>query len=185
VFTADEYWSSLQGPFPQFSASRHCIRNYKGKIREKQIINAVLIANNAPSACNRQPCHVHLVENYNVIMQCLEIQGGNRGFGHLTDKLLVITSDLMSSIRMYERHSSYIDGGIYLMNLCYGLHYNKVAHCILHWSQSPATDKKLRKILTIPGNENVVALLSCGSLPEKFMRVNSPRKSVDETVIVH
>jgi len=185
VITADEYWSALQSPFPEFSASRHCIREYNGNISQEQIINAVRIANNAPSACNRQPWHVHFVSDYNVIQQCLAIQGGNRGFGHFTNKLLVLTSDMMSSIRLYERQSSYIDAGIYLMNLSYSLHYSKVAHCILHWSQSPATDKKLRKILTVPDNENIVAMFSCGALPEKCIRVNSPRKAAHETIVIH
>lgn len=134
--TRDEYFSALDAPFEIFSASRHSVRNFAGTISLDQIRNAVALANNAPSACNRQYVRVHCVSDHAAIQKCLALQNGNRGFGHLADKLLILTADLRA-VWGAERNDLFTNAGIYLMNLCYALHKNRVAHCILNFSTPP------------------------------------------------
>lgn len=182
--TADQFWSANRSDFATFSASRHCVRSYgKGVVRIEDIKAAVSLANNAPSACNRQPCKVYLVSNPDKMAKLLEMQGGNRGFGHLADKLLVLTCDRRSFMNR-EAMSVYVNGGIYLMNLTYALHYYKVACCILAWSPTPETDLLTHRMLGIEESEAIIALFSCGVLPDEFMLASSPRKSADETFAV-
>jgi hypothetical protein len=50
----------------------------------------------------------------------LKLQGGIRGFGHLTNKLIVITSD--TAVFLMMKDQAFIDGGMYAMNVLYGLH---------------------------------------------------------------
>jgi hypothetical protein len=78
------------------------------------------------------------------------------------------------------------------MNLCYALHFNKVAHCILNWSpeygahKRPfAEDRVLRKLLNLSPFERVVALVACGGLPDTFKYACSRRKSLAETLVMH
>ena len=134
--TRERYWANLDAPFETFSASRHSVRHFAGTISVDQIRNAVALANNAPSACNRQYTRVHCVSDRSVIQKCLALQNGNRGFGHLADKLLILTADLRA-VWGAERNDIFTNAGIYLMNLCYALHKNKVAHCMLNWSTPP------------------------------------------------
>lgn len=134
--TRERYWADLDAPFETFSASRHSVRHFSGTISEEQIRSAVALANNAPSACNRQYVRVHCVSDREKIRECLALQNGNRGFGHLADKLLILTADLRA-VWGAERNDIFTNAGIYLMNLCYGLHKNKVAHCMLNWSTPP------------------------------------------------
>ena len=183
--TRERYWRDLDAPFEMFSASRHSVRHFWGTISEEQIRSAVALANNAPSACNRQYVRVHCVSDYAKIQACLALQNGNRGFGHLADKLLVITADLRGIVWGAERNDLFTNAGIYLMNLCYALHKNKVAHCMLNWSVPPSVDQQLRKILEIPEAESIVVLIACGDVPEKFKLASSPRKSVEETLVLH
>lgn len=182
--TRERYWADLDAPFEIFSASRHSVRNFSGSVSVEQIRAAVALANNAPSACNRQYMRVHCVTDRETVRECLALQNGNRGFGHLADKLLVLTADLRA-VWGAERNDLYTNAGIYLMNLCYALHKNKVAHCMLNWSTPPPNDLALRKILNIPAPESVVVLIACGDVPEKFKLASSPRKSVDETLVLH
>lgn len=60
----------------------------------EDLMQAIELAQNAPSACNRQPGRVHLVENDLLKHKILDIQGGNRGFGHMADKVLIVTVEL-------------------------------------------------------------------------------------------
>lgn len=183
--TKSEYFSKINEDFKTFSFSRHSVRNFCGEISKEQILKSVEIANNAPSACNRQPCKVHLISNKETIKQLLSLQSGNRGFGNSTDKLLVLTVNQSSICWMYERNDLYLNAGIYLMNLLYALHYNKVACCTLNWSVTPKEEEKIHELLNLNGNENVTVLVACGDVPDNFKLANSPRKGIDEVLVVH
>ena len=182
--TRERYWAELESPFETFSASRHSVRHFAGTISEEQIRSAVALANNAPSACNRQYVRVHCVSDREKIRECLALQNGNRGFGHLADKLLILTADLRAAWGA-ERNDIFTNAGIYLMNLCYALHKNRVAHCMLNWSAPPLLDQQLRRIIPIEEAETVVVFIACGDVPEKFKLASSPRKSVQETLVLH
>lgn len=182
--TRERYWAALDAPFETFSVSRHSVRHFAGTVSEEQIRSAVALANNAPSACNRQYTRVHCVSDREKIRECLALQNGNRGFGHLADKLLILTADLRA-VWGAERNDIFTNAGIYLMNLCYALHKNRVAHCMLNWSTPPLSDKKLRKLLPISEAETVIVFIACGDVPEKFKLASSPRKSVEETLVLH
>ena len=183
--TRERYWAELNSPFEMFSASRHSVRHFSGTISEEQIRNAVALANNAPSACNRQYTRVHCVSDRAKIQACLALQGGNRGFGHLADKLLVVTADLRGLAWAQERNDLFTNAGIYLMNLCYALHKNRVAHCMLNWSVTPSVDRQLRNVLEIPEAESIVILIACGDVPKTFKLASSPRKPAEETLVFH
>jgi len=141
--TREKYWSALDAPFEVFSASRHSVRNFAGTVSIQQIRDAVELANNAPSACNRQYVRVHCVSDHATIQKCLALQNGNRGFGHLADKLLILTADLRA-VWGAERNDLFTNAGIYLMNLCYALHKNRVAHCMLNFSTPPIRQEASR-----------------------------------------
>ena len=99
--------------------------------------------------------------------------------------MLVVTSDLSAIRWAWERHDCYTNGGIFVMNLCYALHYHGVAHCILHWSVPPETDRAVHERLHIPANEVIVQVLACGLPPAEFDVAASPRRSTDEILTWH
>lgn len=183
--TKDEFFSHNNAAFSFFSASRHSLRNFEGTIDISQIVSAIDLARNAPSACNRQPTRVHLITDKKMIEDCLALQNGNRGFGHLVDKLLIITGDLSSTTGYQEFADLYNNAGMFIMNLCYALHLNKVGNCILNWHVIPKNDLKLRKIANIPDNESIASLIACGGVPDKFALLTSPRRSTNEILTIH
>lgn len=185
VCTKDVFWENINSDFPRFMKSRHSVRHFSGTISEQQIIDAIELARFAPSACNRQPARVHIVSDKKLQEKCLALQNGNRGFGNLADKLLVVTGDLSTVLGGQEFFDLGTNVGIFIMNLSYGLHYNKVAHCILNWYALPKQDRALRKILNIPDEETVFAYIVCGNLPEAFKVVASPRIDADEIYTIH
>ena len=185
VYSKDAFWGNLNSDFPKFMKSRHSVRHFSGAVSEQQIINAIELARFAPSACNRQPARVHIVSDKKLKEKCLALQNGNRGFGNLADKLLVVTGDLSTVLGGPEFFDLGTNVGIFIMNLSYGLHYNKVAHCILNWYALPKQDRALRDILNIPDEESVFAYIVCGDLPETFKVVASPRIEADEIYTIH
>lgn len=176
-----DFYSKRKSSFPEFAWSRHTLRHYADcDLSLEKIKQAVDIARSTPTACNRQHCHVYCVSNKDQMEKLLAIQGGSRGFGHLANKLLVVTADLQDLCVVRERDDIFVNGGMFLMNLCYALHYYEVAHCILNWSRTPEEDLAMRKIIAIPPSETVIAILSCGEAPDEFDVASSPRKNLNE-----
>ena len=173
--TKELYFSHASANFENFSNSRHSLRHFEGPIDNELIMKAIELAQNAPSSCNRQSSRVYFVQDKETIKKLLEIQHGNRGFGHLADKLLVITSELGGYIPPRERNSVYIDGGIYALNLLYSLHYYQIGACALNASFNYKEDILFRKILNIPVSERFILIIACGAPAASLSLTNSKR----------
>lgn len=172
--------------FINFSNSRHSVRNFTGeKINFDLVINAIDMCRNTPSACNRQSVKVHMYKEYNDIQNILNIQGGNRGFGHLVSCLVVITYDMSVYFEGIERNTGLVDGGLYCMNLLYFLHYQKLGACILNASNDKNKDQALRKVTNIPNNEAFVAMIAIGEVHDEFYIALSKRDSISTVLKVH
>ncbi len=179
--TYDEFYAATRADFLSFAQSRHTLRHYDSSpVSMKRIEDAVALAQTAPSACNRQHARVRCLTSRDRIANALAIQGGSRGFGHLADKVLVVTGDLNDCLGVHERNDAYINGGIFLMNLCYALHYYKIAHCILSCSIGDGKVIELRKALNIEESEVLISMLTIGNAPDEFDVAASPRKPLGE-----
>ena len=97
----------------------------------------------------------------------------------------MITSSLRYWTSNALRNGSYVDGGIFVMNLLYALHFNKIAACTLNMYLDVEDSKKMYKELEIPEDEVPIALLAVGYPSETFDLAQSTRKNYDEVVFVH
>ena len=179
------FYADKDAPFPIFAASRHVVRHFAGKVSRDKLEKAIALAMTAPSACNRQHSRVHIVDDAALRDQLFAMQQGTRGFGQDADKVIVVTADLSAIRWSWERHDAYVNGGIFVMNLCYSLHYEGIAHCILHWSVSPDVDCAAHSLLSIPPNEDIVSVIACGMPPEEFDVAASPRRDVQDILTWH
>lgn len=175
AISRNDYLKYTDSSFENFSNSRKSIRNFTGIVDLDIIKKAVSLAQNAPSACNRQPSRVYVVQEKERIEKVLKVQSGNRGFGHLADKLIVLTAESGGYLGLNERNDVFVNGGIYAMNLLYALHYYKIGACPLNWCSMPEQDIEIRKICGILPSEAVIMIIACGGVPENFKLVTSHR----------
>lgn len=188
VYTSEAYYQHSQASFDLFSQSRHSLRHFSttAEVSVDEVVKAIELAQNAPSSCNRQSSRVHVVAERSLIEAVLALQNGNRGFGHLVSKLLVLTVDLSCYNGINERNLCYIDSGIYAMNLLYALHYQQIGACTLNWCDSPEDDAKLRSLLDIPTSETITLFIACGKAPEETFKVaSSPRVEAKNVITIH
>ena len=183
--TKEKYFEDINLSFKKLSESRYSLRNFSGKIRNEDILKAIEIAQNSPSACNRQPTRVHIVESEELKNKVLEIQGGNRGFGSLADKVLIVSVELVGYRDVSERNNLFVDGGLYAMSLLYALHSYKIGACALNWCCTIEQDMLLRKTVEIPKTQTVIMMIACGGVPEKFKLAYSKKSSADTVVFEH
>lgn len=109
------------------------------------------------------------------------LHGGNRGFGHTVDTLILVCGYL-SCYGANERDCVFVDCGIFTLNLTYALHYNEVGTCILNWSVPTENDRKLRTIVRIRDEEMVCSLIACGNIPSEIKLCDSGKKDLSDIV---
>lgn len=180
-YTKDEFYSLTDSDFGQFSNSRKSIRNFTGElVPTDSIKNAVQIAINTPSSCNRQSSKVYLVEDKIKIDSILTIQGGMNGFTDNINQLLIVTVDRNYFFSIGERNQFYIDGGMFLMNLLYGLHFNKIACCPANWGKVKQDEDLLDNVIKIPESEKIICLVPIGIAESEFRVTLSKRRDLKE-----
>ncbi len=184
--TVKSFFQYKNSDFRVFSVSRSSVRSFTGeKIPQNTLQEVVDLANHFPSVCNRQPVTVHVVENINTIKKILEIQGGLTGYSDHLSQLIVVTSDRNYFYSIGERHQLYIDGGIYLMNLLYSLHYYGIGACPAHWGMPFNANGKIKNLLSLKDSEQVVSLIAIGVPKTTFSTTLSLRKSSKENLYFH
>ena len=94
------------------------------------------------------------MQNKELKERILNIQHGNRGFGHLAECVIVVTTNISAFQDYTERHELALNAGMFSMSLMLALFENEIASCPLNWCVKPNDDKALMKLLDIPDNEN-------------------------------
>lgn len=183
-FTRNEFYNDTSHSFEKFAPSRKSVRNFTGeKANFENIQKAIELAKTAPSVCNRQASKVYLVEDKAKIDQLLRIQGGMTGYTQNINQLLILTNDRSFYYTIGERNQFYIDGGIFLMNLLYALHFYKIANCPANWGKTMKEDKKVRQIISIPEEEKIICMIPIGVAEETFNVCLSKRREVEEILV--
>lgn len=168
---------------PEFFWSRHSVRQYSdAPVAMELIRQAVDMARKTPSVCNRQGARVHVFEN---AREALDWQPGNKGFGTLASRGLVVTADLQAFSGTGERNQPFVDGGMFAMSLLYALHAQGLGACPLAWSMRPEADRKMRRALGIPDSEAVIMMISVGHLPESLHVAHSHRRPLEHCLVEH
>ncbi|MDZ8187299.1 MAG: nitroreductase family protein [Nostoc sp. ChiSLP02] len=169
----------------RFFQSRHSIRHFAPEEVDMCLIEqAVAMAQKTPSVCNRQSSKVYVFSSDEDKQKVLSYQSGNRGFGDQASKVLIVVSDLENFTLMGERNQCWIDGGMYAMSLVYALHSLGLGTCCLNWSVEYSVDKALKQVTNIKDSESIIMMIAVGHLPEELKVAQSPRKAVDEVLIV-
>src|SRR5690606_14714723 len=184
-FTFDKFYSKIDSNFLDFSNSRRSVRDFTGElIDEQQIKAAVGLALNSPSVCNRQSAKVYLLQDKVKIDEILKIQAGFRGYSENVRQLLVLTADRNYFYTVGERNQLYIDGGIFLMNLLYTLHFYKIANCPANWGKSVKDDRLAQRVIGLKENEKIICLIPIGRAVEDIRVCLSERRTIDEVLKV-
>lgn len=168
--------------FKEFAESRHSVRWFsKTKVDNQILLNAIHLAQTAPSACNRQATRVKIISSDNGKRICCKYQNGNRGFGENADKWLLITTDLRA---WSHKHIdiALVDAGIFTMNLLYSLHYYKIVACTLNAHFDSKKCKEFCKEIGIPEAEIPVAFIVIGNAEDNFMIPQSARLGLERII---
>lgn len=184
VTSREEYFRNTNSTFDIFSDSRYSVRSFEKGLDESKIIDSIAQAQNTPSSCNRQQTRIHLVRDEEIKQKVLSLHNGNRGFGHLSDSIILVTAEVSGYAAAIERNAAFIDGGMFGMNLLYALHFHEIGACVLNSNFSTKTADKLRKICNIPKSEVFVMLILIGKVSDTFSLALSKRQDVSKIISI-
>jgi len=167
----EEAFNSLK----DIAISRHSIRDFSdASIDPSLILQAISIAQRAPSACNRQAVKYYIVDktHFETIQEWLGDIGyfGDYGF----DKLIIVTG-VITAHNEYETFQHLVSPGIAVGYLLLSLEALNIGACVMqrHIFFEPKWEAVCEKLM-IPKDEQCFCLIGCG---EKKKEYNVPRSA--------
>ncbi|MBQ8945678.1 MAG: nitroreductase family protein [Lachnospiraceae bacterium] len=155
---------------------RHSIRHFSDIPVDMDILNRALsLAQQTPSACNRQGWGTIVIQDKNKISDMLNYQNGNAGFGGEIDVLLLVVAELQAFNCDREVFQPYVDGGMYAMRLLDSLCYHGIATCPLSAALTPEQEENVRRIAEINESEIPILFIGIGNYPETCQTTKSER----------
>lgn len=153
--------SSLQ--LASLFKQRRSVRWYEQKPVEQSLITqAIEMASQAPSACNRQPFQFYTITDMDKASEIASIAMGTTGFSDNIPALLVVVGDLSAYPAERDRHVIYIDGGLASMQLMLAFETMGLSSCPINWPDIEICERKIAKKLHLPKHLRPIMLMSVG-----------------------
>jgi nitroreductase len=149
--------------FSQFVALRRSTRwfNQKAVCRTK-VKQAISIASQAPSACNRQPYEFYVVDQQPLLSKVAKLAIGGGGFANNIPCIIVIIGDYSCYEHERDRHVIYIDASLAAMQFMQALPTLGLASCPMNWPELKVVDANISSLLKLPSFKKTIMLIAVG-----------------------
>ncbi len=171
----------------QLMASRSSIRTMRSTpLHPDRILEAIALAQLAPSQCNRQSSRVHAYQDPALIQQLLALQGGSRGFADTVGNLFVVSSEICAWGGPGQRNQAYVDGALFAMCLMFACRSMGWGACPLNLAIDHKTEAAIRRAGGIPAGERLIMMIAFGEPVAPDTKVAfSPRRPAAEIATLH
>ncbi len=175
------------GSLRHLMASRSSIRTLlSAPLEPERIVEAISLAQSAPSQCNRQSTRVHAYQDPDRIRELLALQGGSRGFADTVGNLFVVSSEICAWGGPGQRNQAYVDGALFAMCLMFACRSMGWGACPLNLAIDHKTESAIRRVGGIPPGERLIMMIAFGEPIAPETRVAfSPRRPAAEIVTLH
>jgi nitroreductase len=164
----------------QLAHRRRSVRWFKPEAVSREAIDqAIRIASEAPSACNRQPFHYRIYDDPDLIQQVANIPMGTRGFAENIPCICVLTGDLSAYFDERDRHNIYVDASLSAMLFMLALETLNLASCPLNWPDIEKKESEMSACLGLPAYERPVFLIAIGKPDPTREVASSPKNQID------
>lgn len=163
-------------------SDRHSVRDFdiEQAVDEQQVLDAIRIANLAPSACNRQPCKVYYTLNRETAQKCVPFIPGIKGFEKNVPYFAVITVD-RSLFDLSEIYQWFVNGGIFIAYFINALNGVGLGSCVFQFPfNEEKRSKDIHKLIGASDQEAVCAIIGFGKKKKEYKCIYAQRKDVGE-----
>jgi nitroreductase len=175
------------GTLKHLMSTRSSIRTLRSTpVAQEKILEAIALAQLAPSQCNRQSSRVHAYQDPARIRELLALQGGSRGFAESVGNLFVVSSDICAWGGPGQRNQAYVDGALFAMCLMFACRSMGWGACPLNLAIDHKTESAIRRAGGIPAGERLIMMIAFGEPLAPETRVAfSPRRPAAEIATLH
>lgn len=167
--------------FHELAMRRRSVRWYeKRKVPRAIIDQAVAVAVQSPSACNRQPYRFLIFDDPVSVAQASQLPMGVAGFNHNFPAIVAIVGRLRAYPHVRDRHVIYIDGGLAAMSFMFALETQGVSSCSINWPDIPERERAASRVLGLDPDERIVMFVSLGYAASDGLVPYSQKLSLDE-----
>jgi len=169
--------------FSQFIEIRRSTRWFnQTPVCRNKIKQAITLASQAPSACNRQPYEFYVVDQQPLLSKVSKLAIGGGGFASNIPCLIAVVGDYSCYEHERDRHVIYIDASLAAMQFMQALPTLGLASCPMNWPELSVVDNKISRLLKLPNYKKTIMLIAVGE-PELDGGVPySQKKSAEELV---
>lgn len=167
--------------FLKLSFQRRSVRWYLQKPVPRELIDqAITAAVLSPSACNRQPFELRVLDQPEMVQQVASIPMGTAGFSHNFPAIVVVVGKLRAYPHERDRHVIYIDGALASMSLMYALETLGLSSCPINWPDLEPQESQMATLINLEPDERVIMLISLGYPDPEGMVAYSQKKPLDQ-----
>lgn len=167
--------------FENLVFSRKSIRQFSTEDVGKEIFeNAVKLASQAPSGCNRQPYRFLVIKKKEFVDKFSSFPPGGGGNSFGAPALVFVIGDQSSFPETNSSHEVYIDASLTSMIFVLALESMGVSSCFMNWPHIYELNKKAFKELGLKPYEVIVTSIAVGYADENATCAFSLRKDVEE-----
>ncbi|NEP85066.1 MAG: nitroreductase family protein [Okeania sp. SIO3C4] len=164
----------------ELSHRRRSVRWYIQKTVPRDLIDqAILVAAQSPSACNRQPFEFRIFDEPKLVKKVSSIPMGTRGFNQNFPTIVVVVGKLRAYFSERDRHVIYIDAALASMSFMYALETLGLSSCPINWPDIEESEKRMTSCLNLEPDERVIMLISVGYPDPDGMVPYSQKKELD------
>lgn len=158
-----------QGKIPTYdellnlSMYRRSVRWFEQKPVPREIIdNALLVARQSPTACNRLPYEFKVFDDPELVKKVANTPFGTGGYADNIPTIAVLVGKLDSYFSARDRHAIYVDSSLAAMGFVYALETQGVASCMINWPDFEPLELKMQKMLGLEFSDRVIMLIAIG-----------------------
>lgn len=144
------------------------------------VAQAIQMASQAPSACNRQPFFVKMSQVPAQAASIAKLAMGTSGFAENIRCLCVIVGDQSCYEAERDRHVIYVDGGLFAMQLMLALETLGLSSCPINWPDIESLELKIQRRLKLAVFHRPVMLLAVGYADQNGGIPASVKKTSDQ-----
>jgi nitroreductase len=164
-FPRSEVESSPVAPedLKQLAVRRTSTRWFEQKpVSRDRIDDAISVAMQSPSACNRQSYEYRVYDDPELIEEISSLAVGAQGYNDNIPCLVVLVGKQRAYFDARDRHVTYIDASLSAMAFQFSLETQGLASCCINWPALPRREQRMEEILGLECDEHVVMLMAVG-----------------------
>jgi nitroreductase len=152
-------------------------------VPRESLERAMLVAREAPSACNRQPFVFRVFDNAERVRRVARLPMGTKGYADYIPCVVVAVGRLRNFPEVRDRHLIYIDASLAGMSLALALETLGLSSCMINWPDIEKRERWMEEELGLAPDERPVFLMAVGYPDPEGLVARSTKKPVDELLV--